>query len=222
LNAAGSSFPIVGIGASAGGLKALEIFLQNVSLGCGVAFVIVQHLDLTHKDMMVELLQRVTPIPVVQIGNHLKFELDHLYIIPRNKDIILLHGVLYLLDPAVAPKGHDALTRYKGYLSPHKPLPSTAKTLISCYAIVSLLVYDVFPFLWGNHKRPLDKRGFLFVVTSRCGSIDQRLFRFIPLIEIVSVLFSSLFRVVVCSKLNLPLTDSQSVAPSGSHFFSVT
>jgi chemotaxis response regulator CheB len=55
-----AAFPIVGIGASAGGLEALELFLQNVPLGSGMAFVIVQHLDPTHKGIMVELLQRVT------------------------------------------------------------------------------------------------------------------------------------------------------------------
>ena len=55
-----SAFPIVGIGASAGGLEALEQFLKHVPEGSGMAFVIVQHLDPTHKGIMVELLQRAT------------------------------------------------------------------------------------------------------------------------------------------------------------------
>ncbi len=55
-----NAFPIVGIGASAGGLEALELFLKHVPEGSGMAFVIVQHLDPTHKGMMVELLQRTT------------------------------------------------------------------------------------------------------------------------------------------------------------------
>ena len=50
-------FPIVGIGASAGGLEALEQFLSHVPINCGMAFVIVQHLDPNHKGLMVELLQ---------------------------------------------------------------------------------------------------------------------------------------------------------------------
>jgi two-component system CheB/CheR fusion protein len=53
-----SQFPIVGIGASAGGLEALELFLQNVPANSGMAFVIVQHLDPTHKAILAELLQR--------------------------------------------------------------------------------------------------------------------------------------------------------------------
>jgi len=99
LLAVAPSFPIVGIGASAGGLEALEIFLKHVPVGCGVAFVIVQHLDPTYKDMMVELLQRVTSIPVVQVSDRLKIEADHVYVIPPNKDLSLLHGILHLLDP---------------------------------------------------------------------------------------------------------------------------
>ena len=102
--AADCSFPIVGIGASAGGLEALEIFLKNVPAKCGVAFVIVQHLDPTRKDMMVELLQRVTAIPIVQISDRLKVEVNHIYVIPPNKDLSLLHGILHLLDP-VEPRG---------------------------------------------------------------------------------------------------------------------
>lgn len=104
LHAAYTSFPIVGIGASAEGLEALEIFLKNLPLKSGVAFVIVQHLDPDYKDMMVELLQRITDIPVVQVSDRLKIEADHVYVIPPNKDMSLLHGMLHLLDP-VEPRG---------------------------------------------------------------------------------------------------------------------
>ncbi len=104
LHVADRSFPIVGIGASAGGLEALEIFLKNVPLKSGIAFVIVQHLDPTRKDMMVDLLQRVTAIPVVQVSDRLKIESDHVYVIPPNKDMSLLHGSLHLLDP-LKPRG---------------------------------------------------------------------------------------------------------------------
>ena len=99
-----NAFPIVGIGASAGGLEALELFLKHVPAGSGMAFVIVQHLDPTHKGIMVELLQRVTPMPVVQARDRLKVAPDRVYVIPPNKDMSILHGVLHLLEPA-APRG---------------------------------------------------------------------------------------------------------------------
>jgi len=101
---ASRSFPIVGLGASAGGLEALEQFLAHVPKECGLGFVVVQHLDPTHKGILVELLQRSTTMQVVQIKDRMKIEPDHVYVIPPNKDLSILHGVLHLLEPA-APRG---------------------------------------------------------------------------------------------------------------------
>ncbi len=98
------SFPVVGLGASAGGLEALESFLKNVPPKSGMAFVVVQHLDPTHKGMLVELLQRATAMPVVQIKDRMRVEPDQVHVIPPNKDLSILHGVLHLLQPA-APRG---------------------------------------------------------------------------------------------------------------------
>jgi len=100
----GASFPIVGIGASAGGLEALEQFLSHVPAGSGMAFVIVQHLDPTRKGIMPELLQRVTAMEVVQVKDRTPVRPDRVYVIPPNKDMSILHGVLHLLHP-VAPRG---------------------------------------------------------------------------------------------------------------------
>ena len=99
-----ASFPVVGIGASAGGLEALELFLGRVPANNGMAFVIIQHLDPTHKGIMPELLQRVTGMKVVQARDRTKVRPDHVYVIPPNKDMSILHGVLHLLEPA-APRG---------------------------------------------------------------------------------------------------------------------
>ncbi|MEQ1858300.1 MAG: chemotaxis protein CheB [Chthoniobacteraceae bacterium] len=99
-----AAFPIVGLGASAGGLEALEAFLKNVPAKCGLAFVIVQHLDPTHKGIMPELLQRGTTMKVVQVKDRTKVLPDCVYVIPPNKDMSILHGVLHLLEPS-APRG---------------------------------------------------------------------------------------------------------------------
>lgn len=98
------SFPIVGIGASAGGLEALEQFLGGVPLNSGMAFVVVQHLDPNRHGMLPELLQRATPMVVRQAGNRMKIRPDCVYVIPPNKDLSILHDTLHLLDP-VAPRG---------------------------------------------------------------------------------------------------------------------
>jgi two-component system CheB/CheR fusion protein len=94
------SFPIVGIGASAGGLEALEQFLAHVPAGSGMAFVIVQHLDPTRKGIMPELLQRTTRMKVIQVKDRTTVRPDCVYVIPPNKDMSILHGVLHLLKPA--------------------------------------------------------------------------------------------------------------------------
>ena len=96
--------PIVGIGASAGGLEAIEQFLRHVPQGSGLAFVVVQHQDPTHKGLMVELLQRATPMKVLAVKDRQRVQADCVYVIPPNKDMSILHGVLHLLAP-VAPRG---------------------------------------------------------------------------------------------------------------------
>ena len=98
------SFPIVGIGASAGGLEALEQFLGRVPAGSGMAFIIVQHLDPTRKGVMPELLQRITAMKVIQVKDRTRVEPNWVYVIPPNKDMSILHGILHLLEPA-PPRG---------------------------------------------------------------------------------------------------------------------
>jgi len=97
-------FPIIGIGASAGGLEALEQFMRNVPVGSGLSVVIVQHLDPTHKGIMAELLQRTTKMEVLQVKDRMRVKPDCVYVIPPNKDMSILHGVLHLFEP-LAPRG---------------------------------------------------------------------------------------------------------------------
>ena len=100
----GGSFPIVGVGASAGGLEALGQFLRPLPDPCGMAFVIVQHLDPTQKGMLAELLQRATTMKVIQAKDRQRVEPKHVYVIAPHKDLSILRGVLHLLAPA-APRG---------------------------------------------------------------------------------------------------------------------
>ncbi len=96
--------PVIGIGASAGGLEALEQFFSPIPAACGVAFVVIQHLDPTQQGILPELLQRATPLKVAQAGERMEVKPNGVYVIPPNKDLSILHGKLYLLDP-VAPRG---------------------------------------------------------------------------------------------------------------------
>lgn len=96
--------PVVGIGASAGGLEALAHFLEHVPLASGLAYVVIQHLDPTYKGMLPELLQRTTPMAVLQATDRMEVKPNCVYVIPPNKDMSILHGKLHLLEPA-APRG---------------------------------------------------------------------------------------------------------------------
>jgi two-component system CheB/CheR fusion protein len=94
------TFSIIGIGASAGGLEAIEQFLSGVPKDSGMAFVVVQHLDPNHKGILCELLQRVTPLKVQQITERMAVHPNNIYVIPPGFDLSILNGVLHLLEPA--------------------------------------------------------------------------------------------------------------------------
>ncbi len=96
------SFPIIGLGASAGGLEALEEFFRHVPKKSGMAFVVIQHLDPTRKCVMAELLQRSTDMVVAEVIDRMRVLPDHVYVIPPNRDMSVLHGVLHLLEPLAA------------------------------------------------------------------------------------------------------------------------
>jgi len=92
-------FPIVGIGTSAGGLEALELFLRHVPKEYGIAFVVVQHLSPNHVGNLPELLQRSTSMKVLQVNGSTKVQPDHVYVIPPNKDMTIKSRTLFLHDP---------------------------------------------------------------------------------------------------------------------------
>ncbi|HEX9050294.1 MAG TPA: chemotaxis protein CheB [Anaeromyxobacter sp.] len=92
------------IGASAGGLEAIEQFLSGVPDASRLAFVVVQHLDPTHEGAMPELLQRGTRMPVAQVKDGTRVEADHVYVIAPNTDLSILGGVLHVAEPA-SPRG---------------------------------------------------------------------------------------------------------------------
>jgi two-component system CheB/CheR fusion protein len=92
-------FPIVGIGASAGGLDACKKLLNALPAGIGMAFILVQHLDPTHESMMVELLANHTRMPVQQAGDEMRIEPDHVYVIPPGADLSVADGCLHLSRP---------------------------------------------------------------------------------------------------------------------------
>ena len=91
-------FPIVAVGASAGGLEAYEQFFKNLPTKTGAAFIVISHLDPKHSSIMSELISRFTPMPVQEAADGVNVEPNHVYVIPPNRDIAIFHGRLQLTE----------------------------------------------------------------------------------------------------------------------------
>ena len=111
-----ASFPIVGVGASAGGLEAFTQLLNALPLDTGMGFVLVQHLDPEHDSALTEILSRATSMPVCDVTDNQAVEPNHVYIIPPDTNLSILDGMLKLQP---RPK-----TR-----SPHRPIDSFFESL---------------------------------------------------------------------------------------------
>lgn len=97
-----NSFYVVGIGASAGGLDALERFFGNLPDGSGMAFIVVSHLDPNHVSIMPELIQKSTKMQLFQAKDGMVVEPNHVYVAPANWDLAILHGTIQLIEPLEA------------------------------------------------------------------------------------------------------------------------
>ena len=93
---AGWAFPVVGIGASAGGLDAFTQLLKRLPVDTGLGFVLVQHLDPQHASALTEILARATTMPVHEATNNLRIQPNHVYVIPPNTRLGMARGVLKL------------------------------------------------------------------------------------------------------------------------------
>ena len=97
-----NSFYVVGIGASAGGLDALEKFFGNMTENSGMAFIVVSHLDPNHVSIMPELIQKSTKMKLFQAEDGMVVEPNHVYVAPANRDLAILHGTIQLIEPVEA------------------------------------------------------------------------------------------------------------------------
>jgi chemotaxis response regulator CheB len=89
-------FPVVGVGASAGGLEAFRQLLQQLPADTGMGFVLVQHLDPEHESALTQILTRATSMPVREVTDSLRVEPNHVYVIPPDKNMDIVRGVLKL------------------------------------------------------------------------------------------------------------------------------
>ena len=107
----GQRFPIVGIGASAGGLEAFTQFLRALPPDTGMAFVLIQHLDPTHESQLPEVLSKATSMPVGTVTDRLRAEPDHVYVIPPNADMTMRDRV-FALTPRTPVDRHTPIDHF--------------------------------------------------------------------------------------------------------------
>ena len=98
------NFPVICVGASAGGLEAFRKLFEGLPPKTGMTFVLIQHLDPTHESVMAELLSRHTSTPVVQVTDNLLLECDHVYVIPPNEYLSITDDV-FRLSPLPQRRG---------------------------------------------------------------------------------------------------------------------
>jgi two-component system CheB/CheR fusion protein len=101
-------FPIIGIGASAGGIDAFHSFLDHMPADCGMAFVMILHLPAGRKSVLVDILSRWTTMPVVDAVHGTRLKPNHVYVPPPHSLVSLDHGALGVILPA---ENHDRLFR---------------------------------------------------------------------------------------------------------------
>jgi two-component system CheB/CheR fusion protein len=94
-----NDFPIVGLGASAGGLEALETFFSHMPSDSGIAFVIIQHLSPRYKSIMASLLAKDTKMKILEITDGTKIEPNHVYLNPPDKNVMIINNALQLMEP---------------------------------------------------------------------------------------------------------------------------
>ena len=100
------SFPIVGVGASAGGLDAFKRLIKSLPENPGIALILVQHLEPTHESMLTDLLQKISRIPIQEITDNVVVESNHIYIIPPNRSLTAFDGRLQLSPRPPKDKKH--------------------------------------------------------------------------------------------------------------------
>lgn len=96
--------PVIGIGASAGGIEALGQFFDAMPADSDCAFVVVLHLDPKRESEMANVLSARTAMPVVQVADGMRLEANHVYVIAPNSDLRIGNGALHMSKPVALSK----------------------------------------------------------------------------------------------------------------------
>jgi two-component system, chemotaxis family, CheB/CheR fusion protein len=112
--------PVVGVGASAGGLEAFTHLLQALPADTGMAFVLISHLSHTHKSMLTELLSKSTRMKVVEVSRKTRVQANHVYVITPDADLALSDGAITVRSAVESRKPHMAIDHFFRSLAQHR------------------------------------------------------------------------------------------------------
>ena len=115
-----STFRIVGVGASAGGLDAFTQLLRPLPMDTGMAFVLIQHLDPGHKSMLTDILSRETRMPVHEARDKMVVEPNHVYVIPPNTQMSIARDILQLAPRDESRDSHRPIDHFLNSLAEDK------------------------------------------------------------------------------------------------------
>jgi two-component system, chemotaxis family, CheB/CheR fusion protein len=104
--------PVVGVGASAGGLEVFKLLLAHLPPDSGLAIVFVQHLDSKHESLLADILSRATTMPVADAADGMLVEANHVYVMPANADLTIVRGALRLVARTESPGAHMPIDRF--------------------------------------------------------------------------------------------------------------
>jgi two-component system CheB/CheR fusion protein len=104
--------PVIGIGASAGGIDAMKRLFPHVKSDCGMAFVVVQHLDPAYASALTEIIGRASSLPVTEVLDNTVIESNHVYVIPPNSSLRIYQGKLLLTHAARVPGRRDVIDEF--------------------------------------------------------------------------------------------------------------
>jgi two-component system, chemotaxis family, CheB/CheR fusion protein len=112
-----ATFPIVGVGASAGGLEALSAFLKALPAKTGIAVVVIQHLAPQHESALTQILAKATSMPVLEVSDGMAVQRNHVYVIPPDKVLTIRGGALRLIPRERASVPHHPIDEFYAALA---------------------------------------------------------------------------------------------------------
>src|SRR5687767_6441698 len=105
-------FPVVAMGGSAGGLEAVTELLNYLPASTGMAFFYIQHLDPSHESSLPAILSRESKMPVVEAADKIKIIPDHLYVMPANKEMTVVDGIIKIDSRPEKPYANMPINRF--------------------------------------------------------------------------------------------------------------